>query len=166
MNIQTAAQFLGVSVKSVERHVKSKKIAVTYVEGRRDFDKDELIRFKGQKLEPLYRPAITATQNDTALSQSVAPEYLGEGLEYIEALAQSSACIAQHYKLAAIRSKMVLTLTEAAALSGLSKGFLNKHLNASNLSGKKIGKGWKIRPTHLEEFIDALFAGLYKEVDT
>ncbi|MHC5779705.1 helix-turn-helix domain-containing protein [Nostoc sp.] len=70
---------------------------------------------------------------------------------------------AQYVRLrASVRSKMVLTLSEAAAISGLSKGFLNKHLSASNLSGKKIGRGWKIRPTDLEEFVNAVFTGLYE----
>ncbi|MEH1777126.1 helix-turn-helix domain-containing protein [Nostoc sp.] len=169
MDIKAAAQFLGISIKSVERLVKSKKISVTYIESKRDFSEVELTRFKEQKQQPVYRPAlaqeafgIAATRNDMALSQTVAPEYLGEVGEYLEVLAQSSVFIAQYYKFAAIRSKMVLTLTEAATISGLSKGFLNKHLNGGNLSGQKIGKGWKIRPTDLQEFVDAILAGLYE----
>ncbi|MHC5779704.1 helix-turn-helix domain-containing protein [Nostoc sp.] len=84
MNIQSAAEFLNISVRAVERLVKAKKIAVTYIEGKRNFSEVELTRFKEHKQEPVYRPAIAATQNDTALSQVVAPEYLSESLEYME----------------------------------------------------------------------------------
>jgi hypothetical protein len=161
MDIKAAAEFLNISVRSVERFVKAKKIAVTYIEGKRDFNEDELTRFKEQTIEPLYHPAIV-TDNDRFLSQPVAPEYLGEGLGYMEALASSVNGIAQHYELEAIRSKMVLTLSEAAMVSGLSKGFLSYHLNTCNLSGKKIGRGWKIRPSDLQDFVNALFNGLYE----
>jgi hypothetical protein len=149
MNIQAAAEFLNISVKSVERHVSAKKIAVTYIEGKRNFSQEELTRFKEQKQEPVYRPAL-ATRNDTALSQPVAPEYLGEGLEHLEA-------ISYHYAIAAIRLKMLLSLSEAAIISGLGKGYLAKQLKDGNLLGDKIGRGWKIRPSDLQKFVNDLY---------
>jgi hypothetical protein len=156
MNIQAAAEFLGVSVKSIERQVKSKKIAVTYIEGKRDFTLVELTRFKEQKQEPVYRPAL-ATSSDMALSQVVAPEYLGEALKYLEMLAHSAQSVDRNYQLAAIHSKKLIDLSEAEAISGLSKNFLRFHLKSGELQGQKLGRGWKIRPSDLEKFIDGFF---------
>ncbi|QKQ75631.1 helix-turn-helix domain-containing protein [Nostoc sp. TCL240-02] len=150
MDIKAAAEFLNISVKSIERLVKAKKIAVTYIEGKRNFSEEELVRFKEQKQEPVYRPALATTRNDAALSQPVAPEYLSSGLEHLEA-------ISYHYAIAAIRLKMLLSLSEAAIISGLGKGFLVKQLKDGNLLGDKIGRGWKIRPSDLQKFVDDLF---------
>lgn len=128
MNKNSAAEFLGVSLRSLERYVRDKRIAVTYIDGSPDFTEEELTRFKSLKQEPIYRAALMPNSNN-AMTQVVAPEYLGEGLGYIEA-------IASHYELSAIRQKLLLTLTEAAKISGLSKAYLNANILAGYLRGR------------------------------
>lgn len=157
MNIKEAADFLGISVRAIERHVKAKKIAVTYIDNKRDFTEAELTRFKSQKQQPVHRPAIATTQSDTALSQAVAPEYLSEGLEYLEVVASASYAIACYYQFKHLRSQMLLSLSEAATVSRLSVNYLRANLITGNLKGKKLGRGWKIRPHDLEDFINDIF---------
>lgn len=156
MDRYAAADFLGISLRSLQRYVKDKKISATYVDGSPEFSEEELLRFRERKQEPTYRPAI-APKSDTALSPPVAPEYLSEGLEYAQTLANSIKGFAQYYELAAIGQKLTLTLTEAARISGLSKTYLNANLIAGYLRGQKLGKGWKIRPKDLKDFVDDLF---------
>ena len=150
MDIKAAAQFLGVSIKSIERYIKNKQIAVVIIDGKRDFSHEELIRFKEQKEQPTYRPALSATQGDSQMSQPVSPEYLGEGLGYMEA-------IARHFTCSELHLKMVLTLKEAAIISGLSTAFLTVNAKKGNLNARKIGKGWKVRSHDLDKFVEELF---------
>jgi DNA-binding transcriptional MerR regulator len=161
MDIKAAAQFLGVSIKSIERYIKNKQIAVVIIDGKRDFSTEELIRFKEhkeQKKQPVYRPALATTQGDTQMSQPVSPEYLGEGLGYMEA-------IARHFTCSDLHLKMVLTLKEAATISGLSAAFLRVNAKNGNLNARRIGKGWKVRSRDLDKFVEGLFNSSIQQED-
>jgi excisionase family DNA binding protein len=82
MNKQQAAQFLEISVRSLERFVQQGKISVRYEKGKTrptaNFDETELAAFKEELNQPSYKPAVEARQiasvehgqKDTANSQS------------------------------------------------------------------------------------------------
>ena len=53
--------------------------------------------------------------------------------------------------------KLLLTIGEAAALSGLSRGHLLKAVRGGNLVAKKIGRGWRVRREDLEAYVRNLF---------
>ncbi|KYC34490.1 hypothetical protein WA1_51600 [Scytonema hofmannii PCC 7110] len=82
MNKQEAAEFLGVSVRSLERFVQQGKISVRYEKGKTrptaNFDETELAAFKEELNQPSYKPAVESCQiasvehgqKDTADSQT------------------------------------------------------------------------------------------------
>ncbi|MEH1822122.1 MAG: helix-turn-helix domain-containing protein [Nostoc sp.] len=76
---------------------------------------------------------------------------------YLQSIQTAFEVYLQSLEISSIRLKAAITLKEAAMISNLSTGFLSEHLKSGELQGQKIGKGWKIRPSDLETFIDALF---------
>lgn len=56
-----------------------------------------------------------------------------------------------------VESKILLTLDEAQALTGLSKGYLRNGINQGNLKTKLIGKSWRIKRSTLDSFVNYLF---------
>lgn len=151
MNIKDAAEYLGVSIKTVERYVAAKELSVTYLErGKRDFLEEELARFKQEREQPTYRPAITTTLSDIQLSQSVLPQYLDQGMGHIESMSR-------YFELGAINYKKVLNLEEAAKISGLSINYLRGCLKSGKLEGRKLGRGWKVRIVDLDKFVGDIF---------
>ncbi|GAB1538082.1 hypothetical protein NUACC21_07390 [Scytonema sp. NUACC21] len=69
MNKQQAADFLGVSVRALERYVQQGKISVRYEKGKTrptaNFDETELEAFKEELYQPSYKPAVESRQNPT-----------------------------------------------------------------------------------------------------
>ncbi|MUH00366.1 helix-turn-helix domain-containing protein [Scytonema sp. UIC 10036] len=69
MNKQEAAEFLGVSVRALERYVQQGKISVRYEKGKTrptaNFDETELKAFKEELYQPKHKPAVEARQNTT-----------------------------------------------------------------------------------------------------
>ena len=68
MNKQEAAEFLGVSVRALERYVQQGRIGGHYEKGKTRptlvFDAAELEAFKAELDQKLYRPAVEATKPD------------------------------------------------------------------------------------------------------
>ena len=56
-----------------------------------------------------------------------------------------------------IESKILLTLDEAQAMTGLSKGYLREAIGQENLKAKLIGKSWRVKRSDLDEFVENLF---------
>ncbi|MBD2771162.1 helix-turn-helix domain-containing protein [Iningainema tapete] len=150
MDKAAAAKFLGVSQRTIERYVKDKKIGVVYVNGTPTYSEEELTRFKDELQAPIHQPSLAPTMNDMDLSPFVAPAQIDEGLECLKA-------IAHHYYLVGLQSKMVLSLSEAALISGISEKLLRTHIKAGSLKAIRLGKGWKLRQVDLQDFVDQLF---------
>jgi excisionase family DNA binding protein len=56
-----------------------------------------------------------------------------------------------------IADKLLLTLTEAQLLTGLSKQFLLSAIQQGTLKAKTIGRSWRVKRSDLEAFIADLF---------
>jgi excisionase family DNA binding protein len=57
----------------------------------------------------------------------------------------------------AIEKKLLLTLAEAAAYSGLSEGKLNEAIRAGKLTARKdLGRGHRIKRSDIERYIESL----------
>ena len=52
-----------------------------------------------------------------------------------------------------IADKLLLTLSEAQALTELSKGFLRDAINNGELKAKIIGRSWRVKRSDLDEYI-------------
>ena len=71
MNKQQAAEFLGVSVRALERYVQQGRISVKYEKGKTrptaNFDQAELEAFKEELNQPTIKPAVESRQTLTKL---------------------------------------------------------------------------------------------------
>ena len=135
MNKQQAAEFLGVSVRALERYVQQGRISVKYEKGKTrstaNFDSSELEAFKEELNQPTIKPAIESRQTPTEPQhQSDLPVlYAGEISEFddISVIDKLSSIIegllakGETQLSVPIADKLLLTVTEAQALTGLSK---------------------------------------------
>ncbi len=53
--------------------------------------------------------------------------------------------------------KLLLNLTDAQALTGLSRAFLREAINKGTLKAEVIGRSWRIKRTDLETYVKKLF---------
>ncbi|MDF5718102.1 MAG: helix-turn-helix domain-containing protein [Rhizonema sp. NSF051] len=56
-----------------------------------------------------------------------------------------------------IADKLLLTLPEAQALTGLSREFLREAISNGTLKAAVIGRSWRIKRSDLEEYVAGLF---------
>ena len=171
MNKKEAAEFLGVSVRALERYVQQGKISVRYEKGKTrptaNFDQEELEAFKTELNQPTIKPAVESRQittefNDGGRGSDIQPVTVTDfdELTVVDRLAgMVEMLINRKDKQPAvpIESKILLTLDEAQGLTGLSKGFLRDAIKQGNLNAKVIGKSWRIKRSDLDEFVEKLF---------
>jgi excisionase family DNA binding protein len=177
MNKQEAADYLGVSVRALERYVQQGRISVKYEKGKTrptaNFDPTELEAFKVELDQPTIKPAFesrqitTSQQPDTGKlthnSGEIARFDDVSGFGEISVIEKLSGIIetllgkADTQPLVPIADKLLLTIAEAQALTGLSREFLRDAITSGELKAKLIGKGWRVKRTDLEEYVDKLF---------
>ena len=168
MNKKQAAEFLGVSVRALERYVQQGKLTVRYEKGKTrptaNFDQTELEAFKEELNQPTIKPAVETRQIATEVydeADIVPVEVAGFGeITVVDRLAgMVEMLITRGDKKPAvpIESKILLTLDEVQAMTGLSKGYLRDAINKGNLKAKQIGKSWRVKRSDLDAFVENLF---------
>lgn len=184
LNKEQAAEFLDKSEKGIQRLTASGQLIAKYVQEkgykRAYYKLDDLKYFKKHGHAP--KPASISVENSTssstqdtmvtkdkkALVQSkLSPDKIISGLitqvlneaqkRGLLNLASSSANNVKHKPIVSVADKMILTVAEAAALSGHPEGELRKAHAAGKLHAVKLGKGLKIRKEDLKLYIDSLF---------
>jgi excisionase family DNA binding protein len=153
MNKETAAEALGISIRSLQRLVQSEKISVTYKRGESGkqeaiFNADEIEIYKQQRDVESVKPAA-ATTGDTALARNDANQLL-------DILRQAVTPQQTPVVSVSIADKPLLKLNEAAALTGLSRDILRDAINTGELKGKMIGKAFRVKRADLDEYIKKL----------
>lgn len=174
MNKQEAADYLGVSVRALERYVQQGKISVKYEKGKTrptaNFDTTELEAFKAELNQPTIKPAFesrqiaTEQQPDTGKLTHTAGEIarFDEVSEFgvidkLSGIIESLLGKADTQPIVPIADKLLLTIAEAQALTGLSREFLRDAINTGDLKAKVIGKSWRVKRSDLEQYVDKLF---------
>lgn len=165
MNKQEAADFLGVSVRALERYVSQGKISVRYEKGKTrptaNFDPQELEAFRAELTQPTYKPRQIPTPSQPA--EDTALTYSGEIADFGEVTAIDKLAgiierlLQRDLPVVPIADKLLLTISEAQALTGLSREFLRDAIASGELKAKVIGKGWRIKRSDLDNFIDELY---------
>lgn len=166
MDKEAAAKFLGVSVRTLQRYTGAGRISAKYVHGERgpqaDYDRAELNKLKeALTAAPAYvRPAVTGdtpgAPGPAAATTALAPRMQTPTEMWaalIEALKQSAPPATPPVPLS---DKLMLTLAEAAQLSGLSRRYLRGAIAKKKLAARIIGKGFKVKRADLEAFINKL----------
>lgn len=147
MNRNEVAEFLGVSPKTVQRYVNEGKLKVVYVNGKGEYDNDEVLAFKQEKEMPVHRAIVAKGEN------LLSPQNQEELTECLQA-------IALYYRCRYLQQKMFLTISEAAIVSGLSKTGLRRAIKNNNLRAVKLGGTWKIPPQELRNYVDSCHINL------
>lgn len=93
------------------------------------------------------------TEHDTAAIVPVR----GGGVEVLAMFAQAIAdSIESRTSVQETAAKLVLSLDECRTLTGFSQGTLKAAISAGELKAQKIGRGWKVKRSDLERFVEGL----------
>lgn len=152
-----AAQFLSVSEKSISRYVESGKLVAGIAAnkpGRQlEFDRADLERLlaeTGQGERAIVSHVPAPIERDPTLDN-------GALADLIRLIVTETGHARQDAPLVPLVDKMMLTMDEAAALSGVAKSALLQARASGHLHAVKIGRGYKVRRADLAKFVDALF---------
>ncbi|MCA1616434.1 MAG: helix-turn-helix domain-containing protein [Acidobacteria bacterium] len=173
MNKQQAAEFLGVSVRAVERYTQQGRLSVHYEPGRTRpvavYREGELEPLRNEIAVNLYhqRPAVEKgnaanPEQGGDVGEVTALQRAGGGSP--EALAVlvrevASATVGALRAEAAtvpLADKLTLNLTEAAQLSGLSRAHLRAAIAEKKLKARIIGRGWRVKRSDLDAYVAKL----------
>lgn len=166
---QQAAEVLGVNVRTLERYTQEGKIGGRYEKGKTRsvlvYDESELRAFKATLETKTYKPAIDQTQtnpdrDEAALSKEVevsSPLPLLEGLDHLADVLKAIREEQEINRLSVpIHHKLTLSLAEASALAGISRQRLRQAIKDGTLQAQIIGRGYRVKRTDLEDYVDSL----------
>jgi excisionase family DNA binding protein len=154
MNKHQAAEFLGVSVRALERYTKTRKISARYEKGRTKptpvYDEAELREFKSKIETPTHSPAVIPPDNDSG-TKALSP------LSQTTTLTKNPDGLGQLITAFAMLDERMLTLKEAAEFSGISEGALRRDIKAGQLPKYKgYGRGDRVKKSELRAFMQGL----------
>lgn len=150
---ESAAEYLGISVRKLESLITQKRITRKLVPGKRGkvavFERAEMDRVKREVLAPdaeVIKPAqaLETLHNPATAMQPIA------SIEEVEAIARIIKAVTPP------RIDRPLTFPQAAARSGLSVGYLNRIAKQGELRAHKIAglRGRRIFMSDLAEFME------------
>ena len=145
MNKLEAAEALGLSPRSINRAITAGKLHVTYVKS----GKSSVATFDPAEVEALKNaPATVPAAKSQALTHS-----RDRSIELTELLER---LLTNGKPTVPVEAKLLLTIVDAASLTSLSKQRLRAAIGAGTLKASMIGKGWKVKRSDLESFIQDL----------
>ena len=169
LNKQQAAEFLGVTVRTLERYTQEGKIGGRYEKGKTRsvlvYDEEELRAFKTDLTTKTYKPTVDSTptnpdKDGAELSRFVEvpqPLPLLEGLSHLADVLKAIREEQEVDRLTVpIHHKLTLSLAEASALAGISRQRLRQAIKDGTLMAQIIGKGYRVKRTALEDYVDSL----------
>ncbi len=168
MNVKEAAEYLGISIKTLERKIAGGEIAVAYVPGatgkQRTFDRSELDRFKdAQAAEAaattyVARPRVAPVSSDaTSPSQALQRAGNDQGMAMLDPALADALRAALASRITVPAPSLLLTIPQAAEWLGVSKYQLELAIGDGKLTAPKIGRGRRVRPEDLLRLKDELF---------
>ncbi len=135
----------------MQRYTTQGKISVEYRPGKTGaeahYNEEELRRFKEQLGSTIYQPAAAQIQALATIpntNQIAGADRLATALEALQPPKKPTV---------AIESKLTLNLIEASALAGLSRRHLIEAIKEKKLKARKIGRGWRMKRTDLDSYI-------------
>jgi len=155
MNKQDVATELNCSTRQVEKYASEDRLGtIEYVRGKRGreakYDDEAVARLKAELTVKSQEIIGTAPQSH-ALQRAPSEQGMQAfALMVADALQGSQA------------PKMLLTLLDASELSGLSASHLLDAIHAKQLDGRRIGRGFKVRPSDLHEYAKRVWEGAPK----
>lgn len=167
---EEAAAYLGVHPRTLNRYTEANRIS-SRVEphkyGQKAFwRKSDLDRLKAELTDKptVHRPRAEETATPHASEGTSESKTLALASSNPTAIEQLLAAMLERLQQptpppaptseVAIKDKLVLTLEEAAKLVSYSRSFLAEEIHAGRLKARKTGRGWRIKRTDLEEYVE------------
>ncbi len=162
MNKEQAAEFLEISVRTLQRHVQRRELQSTQIKVEKGgqlrletvFDDEELKRFKAN---PPDKPArnmtsMTVTTPNVAMTDTTAQAVTSVTKAAPDAFTRLLAAIESQN----VGQKILLSLKECRTLTGLSDDNLRDAIHNGKLKAKIIGRGYKVKRDDLDSYIKKL----------
>ena len=166
---QEAAEFLGVTVRTLERYTQEGKIGGRYEKGKTRsvlvYDEAELQAFKTELEAKIYKPAIDQTPTNSDTDKTVLSRFvdvpqsltLPEGLDHLVEVLKAIRDEQEVNRLTVpIYHKLTLSIAEASALSGFSRQRLRAAIKEGKLTAQIIGRGYRVKRIDLENYVGNL----------
>lgn len=181
---EQAANFLGTSLKTIQRYTADGKLVARYITQKGSpyayYKLDDLKQFKqygyvakqanSEETNIASNPMDTMSRvdNKKLVQSKLSPDKLIDALVgrmlneaqnrgLLNLASTPTSKTKEKPVLVPVADKIMLTIAEAAALSGRAERELRKAFLNGTLHGAKLGKGIKVRRKDLEAYIDSLF---------
>lgn len=157
MNKQKAAEFLGVSVRAVERYTQQNKLSARYERGRTRsvavYDEEELRAFKEELTAPLHKPTVeNGTSSNIANGQTALAIYGG-----VSNLPNAPGSLGNFVQTLSALDERMLTVAEATEFSGISEGALRRDIKAGLLPKYRgYGRGDRVKRSEIRAYMQSL----------
>lgn len=166
MNKKQAAEYLGLSIKSLERYTTQKRITVRYVKGAHgkeaDYNQDDLDKLKTEieaNSLPEVAPAIEAKGTTTLATTPNAPYTPNHESNLVLSTDKFDKFLSL-LEMMGIRTmnkeKLLLTVDEASLFTGASAGAIKKAIKNGELKKIRLGKAVQVKRADLEAWVKAL----------
>jgi excisionase family DNA binding protein len=165
-----AAEYLGVSTRTLERYAKDGKLSIRYEPSLNGevakFDEDELENLKEGRQIVRVQPATTIDNNPKIQSSEIVPStppsftagLMSPLTTLVERLIHALTDRDAKTTPAMLQGKLLLNLAEAQILTGLSRDILMTAIKNQELPSQIMGKAYRIKHKDLEKFIDELWS--------
>jgi excisionase family DNA binding protein len=163
MNKKQAAQHLDVSTRAIERYTAKGKLTPTYEKGRTGpapvYDKAQLDELKKEMEAMISTPRPPVKDKKPAKKDKpdkgngiiIRPNKNNDLIELLAAIDR-----ARTPSTLDVSAKLLLSISEAQKLTGLSDQHLRDAIHSGRLKGKIIGRGYKLKRTDLDLYIRKL----------
>ncbi len=152
MNKTEAAKYLNIGVRSLERYTSDKRITPARVKVKTgfalDYAPEDLDRLKAELEADEAAPPTVAASPATALATVPRTS---------RAIVATGTQSTLRRAVVSPEWKLLLTLDEAQALTGLSRSTLRGAIDEGGLKAAQIGRAWRIRRGDLEKYLAKLF---------
>jgi excisionase family DNA binding protein len=151
MNKGEAAKELKISVRSLQRLAQNDVLKVVHKRGTSGkleavFDADDIARYKLERDKPIDKLVRKSTYDKKELTRNDTQQFLDI---FRNALTNQTLTVP-------IADKVLLTVKECRALSGLSEQTIRDAIRDETLKARIIGRGFKVKRTDLNAFINKL----------
>ncbi len=170
MTKQQAAEYLGVTIRSIEAYASKGKLTPMRAKGTRGditvYNEEELAKLKAEREQisftnPFATSLVARQQIQPIPQQPVnfgqilaSPEMRDLISEILKTVVKEGV---KHWIESNTADKLALSLKEASDLSGLSTTTLRNDIHAGELKAKIIGRGWKIRRADLDRYMNQVW---------
>jgi excisionase family DNA binding protein len=167
MNKEQAAAALGITVRTLQRHMAAHRIGFamrkTATGEEATFSQEEVARFKAQRdaLTETVTPAANVSEViGHAPSQALERQPGAEGIQAFALMvadalrgAQTPGNATGRAVSVELKDKLTLSFKEAARLSGVPESYLRAAFADGKLRGAKIGRGVRVSPDALKAYV-------------